>query len=628
MDTAGTIALVLMLLLITAAVITLIVLVILLFKRQGNTEDDVEGVASSVAKESARADARSAALRSLVKTERLRLANIAQLSTAPPASLLPPQPTPPLRTVEGFAKREAFLSSEGFLSPPPPPIPPPPGPAQPSDWMYLTDATGAEYLRGGLAAASTWLRDGVQMPSGGCVKEVGAGTQGSSVCFGNGGSGGGEPGALNLIGKRAGVVGQGMSSFAGPRRVRVWDQLEAGGVSAKTFGVVGSGASFSAAEDGTADEVWLTGADGTPTSLVVKGTLASEGGIGTLGDIYALGSTLTMGDAVNFGDSVTLGNKVTLGNSVAMERMGSASDVLAGGIVGAVGGVYSLGERGSSPLAARGTEKNGVLIDPTIGDQGTGYYGLLDDAQGSLSLVAATGAPSIRLAFGDAASSSEAVTVGPSGSIESAAMSSDPARGTWLRSPTLVSSSPWATGSVALESSAADSAATGAGVRLGGGNSSSWRLGVLQDAGSDRFVLERNQQTSAPSPYLTASAFGVGIMVPAGQDPGAALDVRGDARVTGQLCVGASCVGQSEFESLGSMQSRFATLPAMQAQIDSLPAMRAQIDALPAMQTQIAALPAMQTQIDSLPVMRTQIAELQEQLRAQQQQAVAPPPSA
>jgi len=475
--------------------------------------------------------------------------------------------------------------------------------------MYLTDATGEEYLKGGLAAASTWLRDGVQMPSGGCVKEVGAGTQGSSVCFGNGGAGGGEPGALNLIGKRAGVVGQGVYSVADPRRVRVWDQLEAGGVSAKTLGVVGSGASFSAAQDETANEVWLAGDDGTPTSLVVKGTLASEGGIGTLGDIYALGSTLTMGDAVNFGDSVTFGNKVTLGNNVSMERMGSASDVLAGGIVGAVGGVYSLGERGSSPLAARGTSKTGELIDPEIGDQGTGYYGLLDDAQGSLSLVAARGAPAIRLAFGDAASSSEAVTVGPSGSIESAAMSSDPARGTWLRSPTLVSSSPWATGSVALESSAADSAATGAGVRLGGGHSSSWRLGVLQDAGSDRFVLERNQHASAPSPYLTASAFGVGIMVPAGQDPGAALDVRGDARVTGQLCVGTSCVGQSEFESLGSMQSR---LPAMQAQIDSLPAMRAQIDALPAMQTQIAALPAMRAQIDAL----------QAQLKAQQQQAV------
>ena len=95
----------------------------------------------------------------------------------------------------------------------------------------MTDASGSRYFKGGLAAATAWLRDGVQVSEGACVGEAADdGTRlatGGAVCFGNASS----SGASGASGAQAAtsIYGRGQE---GSRMVTLHDVLQVGSVRA------------------------------------------------------------------------------------------------------------------------------------------------------------------------------------------------------------------------------------------------------------------------------------------------------------------------------------------------------------------------------------------------------------
>lgn len=114
-------------------------------------------------------------------------------SKKPPTTCVP---APPKCTREGFATTPVASTEKA--------------------WVHITDPAGQKYLKGGVAAANVWLRDGVQVSGPACV-ETGHGVQGKhadagKICYGSGPAGGAD--SLNVVGK---------GDKPGKRRVRIWD---------------------------------------------------------------------------------------------------------------------------------------------------------------------------------------------------------------------------------------------------------------------------------------------------------------------------------------------------------------------------------------------------------------------
>lgn len=99
-------------------------------------------------------------LKKKVETRRLKLNKRASLSTSAPFKETRSPPSsftlkPYVRSKEPFISAESSSSSGSESS------------INQSPWLYLTNASGSEYLSGGLAAASTWLRDSLLIDNGG-----------------------------------------------------------------------------------------------------------------------------------------------------------------------------------------------------------------------------------------------------------------------------------------------------------------------------------------------------------------------------------------------------------------------------------------------------------------------------
>ena len=222
------------------------------------------------------------------------------------------------------------------------------------------------------------------------------------------------------------------------------------------------------------------------------------------------------------------------------------------------GGFIASGPPGSAPIASR-----------------KGGGGLADEAKGGgvrMFAATTTANPQVHMSFlsKDGKAMSDALSVSPDGSIRSAHLMTDAHRGAWLGAHAAAAATPWSDAGVHLESAPVPGenkwASTGAGVKLGGGTTSAseWRAGVWQKANAfDRFVLERavhGAKGATAVPVLTATSGGLGVMVPAGRDPKSALDVVGDVRLSGRLCVGEACIAPKDMTAISSLPAKQAAL--------------------------------------------------------------------
>jgi hypothetical protein len=55
---------------------------------------------------------------------------------------------------------------------------------------------------------------------------------------------------------------------------------------------------------------------------------------------------------------------------------------------------------------------------------------------------------------------------------------------------------------------------------------------------------------------LTATQGGVGVLLPAGAVPTATLDVAGDGRFAGSVCLGRTCINESQLAALLAQQQQ------------------------------------------------------------------------
>ena len=239
------------------------------------------------------------------------------------------------------------------------------------------------------------------------------------------------------------------------------------------------------------------------------------------------GSPLPNGGSVCFGGGSDRHNLVTIRDSI--KAPGSAT--FGGSVYGARG--FMANSRGPGPIVGRAKP----------GTEGLLAAGLSDEADGTLRLSAFPGNAGLALSR--------------SGALNSAAFAADPGRGAWIGSPATFSA-PSARAWSAPEGAYVKidpNDPGGPSVRLGG----PWRMGAAKDGSS--FAVERTGVNGVQSIFpIVAATSGVGVMLPRGSRPASALDVGGDARVSGSLCVGGTCVDKSMFGAIATVPHRTSTL--------------------------------------------------------------------
>ena len=133
----------------------------------------------------------------------------------------------------------------------------------------------------------------------------------------------------------------------------------------------------------------------------------------------------------------------------------------------------------------------------------------------------------------------------------------------WFKSPAVfadqspTSASPGSS-AVTIETASTKALATGPGVRLG----DSWRIGATPGGGSVASAKSGLffESMGAKIPIAQMNSRGVGILLPTGQSPAAALDVGGDARISGRLCVGSACIDSGGLASVSESHAQIASL--------------------------------------------------------------------
>jgi hypothetical protein len=419
-------------------------------------------------------------------------------------------------------------------------LPAPPWTYSDGDWLYLTDPKGEKYYKGGLAGTKAWLKDGLQVGRGGCVGESersdGPGMAGQpgqsgqpvgrgSLCF--------DPEAVSLTGKGPATPAEALTWGAGQRRVRVRDTVQAGTVA---LGEDGRHA-FSA---NPSDDKWLMLAPASAHAAVREGrnpTGSSGGGstsssLGVTGDLFVQGGSMYSGFSASLGDAYFLApaDALSLQPSAATTPFDMPLDWMS-----------SLGPGGNRIVGDLAVSR-----DLSVGG-GAGTLGGVPDASGN----SGGGGTGIRLM------SPKSVRLALSPTQD--ALVIDPTAGTWIGTPTLFSGSMAASQASPGVLVDATPAVT---FQSGQNGGSAWRWGLDASAAPFGSAMVLSGDPAAP-PVLRATAGGLGVLLPAGTAPSAALDVAGDARVSGRLCLGSTCLTEPQLLSvIASLASGPATGPA------------------------------------------------------------------
>ena len=447
--------------------------------------------------------------------------------------------------------RECFISAMDPVAPvapvaPAPSVPSASLPAPPwtysdGDWLYLTDPKGEKYYKGGLAGTKAWLKDGLQVGRGGCVGESersdGPGMAGQpgasappvgrgSLCF--------DPEAVSLTGKGPATPAEALTWGAGQRRVRVRDTVQAGMVA---LGEDGRHA-FSA---NPSDDKWLMLAPAAAHAAVREGRSGSSSSSGVGSSLGVTGDLFVQGGSMYSGFSASLGDAYFLAPADALSVQPSAATT-----------PFDMPLDWMSSLGPGGNRIVGDLAvsrDLSVGG-GAGTLGGIPDGSGGSS----TGMAGIRLM------SPKSVRLALSPTQD--ALVVDPTAGTWIGTPTLFSGSMAAPqGSQASPGVLVD-ATPAITFQSGQSGGSAWRWGLDASAAPFGSAMVLSGDPASP-PVLRATAGGLGVLLPAGTAPSAALDVAGDARVSGRLCLGSTCLTEPQLLSvIASLASGPATGPA------------------------------------------------------------------
>jgi hypothetical protein len=313
----------------------------------------------------------------------------------------------------------------------------------------------------------------------------------------------------------------------------------------------------------------------------------------------------TLGAGVQHGpDKARLSSDLWImgGASISGDVTATGGATFAQGATATSGGFYGRGALAGAPLVGRVDPKTGAFTSA-----------ITDDATGALHIVNTVKNAPIAFSFVDPATGKPSNTL-----VSRPPMGGANKGGTWVRDSLSVTHGDGLEGVRLVNSGQAEFISPVA----------VWRAGVWAKAkaDTDRFVIERNARGKSATPILTASPAGVGIMLPRDVDPAAALDVRGDARLSGKLCIGTACVTQPGLAAIAALPQQQATLSQQVAQqrvqISSQGTTLSQVQG--SVSTQSKTLSGLQQQsrgvAEQVAALQGQIAALQQQLQQGQQQ--------
>ena len=460
---------------------------------------------------------------------------LARISGAAAASTAAPPPP--------GAAAAAAAAAAAKPAHPPAPAPPKPKPPVPGDgsWMYMVDPAGSRLFKGGLAASTAWFRDGVQVSPGKCISEGADG--GGAMCFESSGA----------------SVGSAGKNDKKPNVVRVWDALHAqhvhgddsigvGGVrmTEVTHPGVGGGSLHKGQRALHVDAGLTTAGPLSATGAAEFGSSAEFHGAADFRGATSFGGAARFGGAADFGRPAHFGAAADFGgeaNFRGATKFARPAE-LAHGAVSDSDGYYAAGAPGAAPIVARVAK----------GAKGAAWAsaGLIEDSKhaGDLRVFSKD---SVALSTVDPSGNSRG---GPNDLLVASARD-----GTWVRDRLSVTHAGDGRGLVLADDGGIEYVP-----KMGSkSTAAAWRTGIWEQARQpSSFVIESvSGGGKSKTPMLSATAgAGVGVMLPRGTVPQAALDVAGGARFSGSLCVGSTCMSASDFAAIAALPPRISALSA------------------------------------------------------------------